>query len=331
MINTFWIDRPVLITGATGFVGSYLVERLLDAGASVTCIVRDYRPDSLFVNRDLFLDVNRVKGDLSDYRMVERTLAEYEIDTVFHLAAQTVVKIANISPYTTIQNNIESTLNVLEAVRVNGNIRHTVVASSDKAYGELSERRQYVETDPVNGLHPYDMSKSVTDLLAQTYHDCYSLDLAITRCGNIYGGGDMNWSRLIPRTIRRILRGKLPEIWGTGEETRDYFYVKDCVNAYMLLSEREAHGPYNFSTGEEMTVKGVIEAVCEAMGVPVQYDVKGNADGEINYQWLDSTKARKNLNWIPQYTFKKGIKSTVKWYMDYLGAESNGNGKIVLL
>jgi CDP-glucose 4,6-dehydratase len=262
--------------------------------------------------------VNRVKGDLADYRLVERTLAEYEIDTVFHLAAQTVVSIANTSPYTTLQNNIESTMNLIEAVRVNNKVRHVTVASSDKAYGELDERRQYVETDAVNGLHPYDCSKSITDLISQTYIETYNLPIAITRCGNIYGGGDMNWSRLIPRTIRRILRGKLPEIWGSGNETRDYFFVKDCVDAYVLLSEREAVGPYNFSTGEEMTVKNVVEAICAEMSVPIQFDVRNNLDAEINYQWLDSTKARTNLGWKPKYKFKAGIKNTVQWYQDYL-------------
>jgi len=317
-LRNFWLDRPVLITGATGFVGSYLVDRLLDAGANVTAIIRDYRPDSQLISRDLFLDINRVKGDLNDYRLIERTLAEYEIDTVFHLAAQTVVSIANIAPYPTLTNNIITTLNLLEAIRVNGKVRHTTVASSDKAYGELCERRAYVESDAVNGLHPYDCSKSCSDLIAQTYLNTYELPLAITRCGNIYGGGDVNWSRLIPRTIRRILRGKLPEVWGSGNETRDYFYVKDTVDAYVLLSEYEAQGPYNFSTGEELTVKKVIEFICAEMKTPIKYDVKNNVTGEINYQWLDSTKARTNLKWRPNYKFDKGIKNTVKWYRDYL-------------
>lgn len=317
-MNNFWLDKPVLITGATGFVGSYLVERLLDAGANVTAVIRDYRPDSQLINRELFTDINWVKGDLLDYRLIERTLAEYEIDTVFHLAAQTVVTIANISPYTTIQNNIITTANVLEAIRINGHVRHTVVASSDKAYGELPERRQYVETDAVNGLHPYDCSKSCCDLISQTYINTYGIPLAITRCGNIYGGGDVNWSRLIPRTIRRILRGKLPEIWGSGTETRDYFYVKDCVDAYVLLSEREAVGPYNFSTGEELTVQKVIEMICKEMKTPIKFDALGKVENEITYQWLDSTKARTNLNWKPNYKFKAGIKNTVQWYKDYL-------------
>ena len=167
-MDKFWTDRPVLVTGATGFVGSYLVDRLLDAGANVTCIIRDYRPDSLLINSEQFEYCNIVKGDLYDRDLIERVLAEYEIDSVFHLAAQTVVSIANKSPYPTISNNILTTLNMLEAVRVNGHIRHIAIASSDKAYGELAERRKYIENDPVNGTHPYDMSKSSSDLMAQT-------------------------------------------------------------------------------------------------------------------------------------------------------------------
>jgi CDP-glucose 4,6-dehydratase len=313
-----WQDRRVLVTGATGFVGSYLTSRLLDVGANVTVIMRDLRPDSCFINDDTHMECNIVKGDLLDYRLIERTLAEYEIDSVFHLAAQTVVSIANTSPYPTIDNNIRSTLNVLEAMRVYGKVRHAVIASSDKAYGELFHRRKYVEKDAVQGVHPYDVSKSCCDLLAQTYIMTYELPIAITRCGNIYGGGDMNWSRLIPNTIRRILKGQLPVIHGSGSETRDYFYVEDCVQAYMLLSERTAVGPYNFSTGEEMTVKKVIETLCKVMDVPVQYDTLCNANAEIYYQWLDSTKARTNLGWLPKYSFAEGLRKTVDWYRNRL-------------
>ena len=315
---TFWQYRNVLVTGATGFVGSYLTGQLLDAGASVTTIIRDWRPDSLLINGEDFEHINIVKGDLEDRDLVERVLAEYEIDSVFHLAAQTVVTIANKVPYPTIKSNILTTLNVLEAVRQNGHIRHTVIASSDKAYGELSEHKMYREDDPLNGLHPYDCSKSCTDMLAQTYINTYKLPIAITRCGNIYGGGDVNWSRLIPNTIRRILSGKLPEIWGTGEETRDYFYVYDCARAYMLLSQKEAHGAYNFSTGEELTVRRVIDYICNELKVPLQYDTLNHTEGQISYQWLDSSKARRNLGWLPEYEFDKGIKDTVRWYKDYL-------------
>ena len=318
-MNNFWVDRPVLVTGATGFVGSYLVDRLLDEGANVTCIIRDYRPDSLLINGDCFDECNIIKGDLYDRNLIERVLAEYEIDSIFHLAAQTVVSIANRSPYPTLSNNILTTLNVLEAARVNGCIRHVALASSDKAYGELSERRMYIEDDPVNGLHPYDCSKSTSDLMAQTYLNTYHLPVGITRCGNIYGGGDMNWSRLIPRTIRRIVRGKLPEVWGDGSETRDYFYVKDTVNAYMLMSEKEALGPYNFSTGEELTVRDVIDAICDEMGIKTKFNALGNVNNEIKYQWLDSTKARTNLGWQPLYTFEDGLHETVEWYRKYLG------------
>jgi len=318
MSISMWQDRPVLVTGATGFVGGYLTQRLIDEGALVTTIVRDYRPDSCFIDQDVFQECNMVRGDLLDYRLIERTLNEYEIDTVFHLAAQTVVSIANDAPYPTLYNNINTTMNVLEACRNHKKLRHVAVASSDKAYGELFKRRQYVETDAVQGVHPYDCSKAAGDLLSQSYAVCYDMPLAISRCGNIYGGGDMNWSRLIPNTIRRILRGKLPVVWGTGDETRDYFYVEDTVNAYLLLSERQAVGPYNFSTGEELTVKKVIETVCQVMGVKEQYDTLYNVNGEIYYQWLDSSKARKNLNWTPQFSFTEGLERTVEWYRSRL-------------
>jgi len=320
-MNKFWIDKPVLVTGATGFVGSYLVERLLDAGANVTCIIRDHRPDSMLINGDSFDYCNIVKGDLYDRNLIERVLAEYEIDSVFHLAAQTVVGIANDAPYPTLSNNILTTLNVLEACRNHKKLRHLALASSDKAYGELFERRMYIEDDPVNGTHPYDCSKSTADLMAQTYLNTYRVPIGITRCGNIYGGGDVNWSRLIPRTIRKIIRGEIPEISGNGDETRDYFYVKDTVSAYMLMSQCCAQGAYNFSTSEELTVRDVIDAICNEMGVKTKYDVLGKVENEIKYQWLDSTKARTNLNWKPQYSFARGLKETVVWYKDYLGCK----------
>lgn len=316
-----WQDRRVLVTGATGFVGSYLTERLLDVGADVVVIMRDLCPDSRFITECVHEECKVIKGDLLDRSLIERVLSDYEIDTVFHLAAQTVVSIANASPYPTIDNNIRSTLNILEAMRVYGKVRHAVIASSDKAYGELFTRRKYNEKDPVQGVHPYDVSKSCTDLITQTYIMTYDLPIAITRCGNIYGGGDMNWSRLIPNTIRRILKGQLPVIHGGGDETRDYFYVEDTVQAYMLLSERQAVGPYNFSTGEEMTVKKVIETLCQVMDVPAQYDTLHNSNAEIYYQWLDSTKARKNLGWSPKYSFAEGLRKTVAWYRKRLARD----------
>lgn len=322
MKQPFWQDRNVLITGATGFVGTYLTDRLLLEGANVVTIMRDFLPLSPFIDSNVHLDVTVVRGDLSNRELVERVISDYEIDSVFHLAASTVVSIANAAPYPTIENNIKSTLNVLEAVRTYGKVRHTVVASSDKAYGELDDRRMYVESDPVNGLHPYDCSKSCTDLLAQSYAATYNLPIAISRCGNIYGGGDMNYSRLIPNTIRRLLRGTIPVIHGTGNETRDYFYVEDAANAYVLLSEREAVGPYNFSTGAELTVKRVIETICEIMRLPIRYDVLNNSDAEICYQWLDSTKARDNLGWLPKFSFAEGLRRTVDWYKKRLAQDN---------
>ena len=314
--NNLWLDRRVLVTGATGFVGGYLVEKLLDYGADVITIIRDYRPDSRLLMSFDSDECRVAKGDLCDYRLVERVLNEYEIDTVFHLAAQTVVSIANDLPYPTLYNNINSTLNIIEACRNHKKLRHCVVASSDKAYGQLMKRRQYMETDPVMGVHPYDCSKACGDLMAQSYAMCWDMPLAISRCGNIYGGGDTNYTRLIPNSIRRILKGQLPLIWGTGDETRDYFYVEDCVEAYLLLSEKQAVGAYNFSTGAELTVRSVIEEVCKAMNVPVQYDTLNDLSGEIWYQWLDSSKARKNLGWHPKYSFTEGLQLTADWYRE---------------
>lgn len=322
MNNTMWLDRRVLVTGATGFVGSYLTDRLQLYGAEVVTIMRDFLPLSPFITSNYHADVTVVRGDLCDKDLVMRVLSDYEIDTVFHLAASTVVTIANADPYSTLRNNFNSTLNILEAMRVYGKVRHAVIASSDKAYGPLLTRSMYKETDPVQGVFPYDCSKSCTDLTAQSYAITYDLPLAVSRCGNIYGGGDMNYNRLVPNTIRRILRGKLPVIHGTGEETRDYFYVEDAVEAYLLLSQMEAQGPYNFAYGEGQTVKQVIETICKEMGVEKRYEIKKNADAQIFYQWLDSSKARTNLGWSPKFSFAEGIRRTVAWYRNRLAQDN---------
>lgn len=320
-MNTMWQDRQVLVTGATGFVGSYLTDRLLLEGANVVTVMRDLRPRSMFISEHIHEDVEVVKGDLCDRELVERVISDYEVDTIFHLAASTVVSIANNAPYPTIKNNLQSTLNILEAMRTYGKVRHAVIASSDKAYGELFTRRMYKETDPVQGVHPYDCSKSCTDLMAQSYAITYDMPIAVSRCGNIYGGGDLNFNRLIPNTIRRILRGKLPVIHGTGDETRDYFYVEDAVNAYMLMSQCEAVGPYNFAYGEGLTVKQVIETICELMGVPEKYEVMNNFDAQICYQWLDSSKARTKLDWTPKFSFAEGLRMTIEWYRKRLAKD----------
>jgi CDP-glucose 4,6-dehydratase len=236
MTNLFWRDRPTFVTGATGLLGGWLVRRLLELGADVVCLIRDWVPQSELVRSRLIEQVKVVRGDVRNQALLERILGEYEIDTVFHLAAQTIVSIANRNPVSTFETNIRGTWTLLEACRRSPAVRHIIIASSDKAYGS-QEKLPYTEDMPLKGQHPYDVSKSCADLLAQAYAATFNLSLAITRCGNFYGGGDLNWNRIVPGTIRSVIRGERPVIRSDGYYVRDYFYVEDAAAAYTLLAE----------------------------------------------------------------------------------------------
>jgi CDP-glucose 4,6-dehydratase len=238
----FWLDRPVFVTGGTGLVGAWLVKRLLAAGAEVVCLIRDWVPQSEVVRAGLMDQVKVVRGDISDQALLERALGEYEIRSVIHLAAQTIVGIANRNPVSTFQTNIQGTWALLEACRRSPKIEQVVVASSDKAYGDQMIL-PYHEDTPLQGLHPYDVSKSCADLLSSSYAHSFGLPVVITRCGNFYGGGDLNWNRIVPGTIRSVLRGERPIIRSDGGYIRDYFYVEDGAAAYMLLTEALATRP----------------------------------------------------------------------------------------
>jgi CDP-glucose 4,6-dehydratase len=240
--STFWLDRPTFVTGGTGLVGSWLVKQLVNAGADVVCLVRDWIPQSELVRTGLFERVKIVRGDIREQATLERALGEFEIDTVIHLAAQTIVTIANRNPISTFESNIAGTWNLMEACRRSPRVKQIVVASSDKAYGDQDDL-PYSEDTPLQGQHPYDVSKSCADLIARTYAVSYDLPVAITRCGNFYGGGDLNWNRIIPGTIRSILRSQRPVIRSNGKYVRDYFYVEDGAAAYMLLVEQLAERP----------------------------------------------------------------------------------------
>lgn len=233
--RAFWLDRPIFVTGGTGLVGSWLIKRLKDAGADVVCLVRDWVPQSETVRKGWIGQVKVVRGDIRDREVLERALGEYEVDTVVHLAAQTIVTIANRNPISTFETNIAGTWNLLEACRRSPKVKQVVIASSDKAYGD-QEVLPYDENTPLQGQHPYDVSKSAADLIAYTYAKSFDLPVVVTRCGNFYGGGDLNWNRIIPGTIRSILRGQRPVIRSDGEYIRDYFYVEDGAAAYMLLA-----------------------------------------------------------------------------------------------
>jgi CDP-glucose 4,6-dehydratase len=322
--STFWQDRPTFVTGATGLVGSWLVRRLLAAGADVVCLVRDWVPQSELCSAGLIEKVRVVRGDVCDRELLERTLAEYEIATVIHLAAQTIVPIANRQPFATFQTNIAGTWTLLEACRVNPTVEQIVLASSDKAYGEHATL-PYEESMPLQGRHPYDVSKSCADLIAQAYAPTYGLPVAITRCGNFYGGGDLNWNRLVPGTIRSVLRGQRPVIRSDGRSIRDYFYVEDGAAAYMLLAERLADDPglrgqaFNFANESQVPVLDLVRLILKLMDSTLEPDVRNQASNEIPHQYLSAAKAKSVLGWRPLFSLEEGLRRTMAWYRAFLG------------
>jgi CDP-glucose 4,6-dehydratase len=321
----FWRDRPTLVTGATGLVGSWLVQQLVDAGADVVALVRDWVPQSELIRRGPLESVRVVRGDVRDQPLLERVLAEYEVDTVFHLAAQTIVTIANCSPISTFETNIAGTWALLEACRRNPKARQIVLASSDKAYGD-HEQLPYDEDAPLQGRHPYDVSKSCADLIAKTYATSYDLPVVITRCGNFYGGGDLNWNRLVPGTIRSVLRGQPPVVRSDGQYVRDYFYAEDGAALYTLLAERLAKDPslsgevFNFSNETQVTVIELVERILRLMKSDLRPEVRNEAANEIRRQYLSAEKARRMLGWQPLFTLDEGLARTISWYEDFLGA-----------
>lgn len=320
--NGFWTDRPTLVTGATGLVGGWLVRRLLDAGADVVCLVRDWVPQSELVRASALERVKVVRGNVCEQDLLERVLGEYEIDTVIHLAAQTIVGIANRNPVSTFESNIQGTWSLLEACRRSPRVRQIVVASSDKAYGDQLTL-PYSEETPLQGCHPYDVSKSCADLIAHTYAVTYQLPVVVTRCGNFYGGGDLNWNRIVPGTIRSVLRGMRPVIRTDGSYIRDYFYVEDGAAAYMLLAEKLAEypelrgGAFNFSNEIQVTVLDLVRKILSAMHSDLDPDIRNEASNEIRHQYLSAEKARRVLGWEPLFTLEEGLDRTLSWYRDF--------------
>jgi CDP-glucose 4,6-dehydratase len=328
-MSSFWRDRPALVTGATGLVGAWLVRRLLEAGAEVTCLVRDWVPQSGLLRDGLVDRVRLIRGDVRDQALMERALGEYEIDTVFHLAAQTIVGIANRNPVSTFEANIQGTWATLEACRRSPTVGAIVVASSDKAYGDQVVL-PYDETTPLQGRHPYDVSKSCADLIAHAYAKTYRLPLAITRCGNFYGGGDLNWNRIVPGTIRSVLRGQRPVIRSDGSYIRDYFYVEDGAHAYMVLAETLARRPelageaFNFSDELQITVLELVRRILAGMGSDLEPDVRNEAKNEIVHQYLSAAKARRDLGWAPLFGLEEGLRRTIDWYRGFFSHDKHG-------
>jgi CDP-glucose 4,6-dehydratase len=327
-VSSFWRDRPTFVTGGTGLVGGWLTQRLVESGALVVCLVRDWVPRSTLLAGDLSSKVSIVRGDVRDQALLERILGEYEIDTVLHLAAQTIVPIANRNPVSTFESNIGGTWSLLEASRRSPAVKQVVYASSDKAYGECDDL-PYDETTPLRGSHPYDVSKSCGDLIAQSYANSYGLPVAITRCGNFYGGGDLNWNRIVPGTIRSVLRGERPVIRSDGTLIRDYFYVEDGAAAYMLLAEQLAGDPalrgaaFNFSNEMQLTVRDIVERILGLMGTGLDFDVRDEATNEIPHQYLSAKRAREQLGWQPLFSLDEGLKRTIEWYQKFVGSEDD--------
>jgi CDP-glucose 4,6-dehydratase len=328
--NGFWQDRRVFVTGCTGLVGAWTVRALRERGAHVVGLVRDQVAGSELAQSGLLGQIDVVHGKVEDQPLLERALAEYEIQTVIHLAAQTIVGIANRSPLSTFETNIRGTWCLLEAARRCGTAPQVLVASSDKAYGD-QDTLPYTEEAPLQGRHPYDASKSCADLLALTYHHTYRLPVCVTRCGNFYGGGDLNWNRIVPGTIRSVLRGERPVIRSDGSNLRDYFYVKDGAAAYLHLAECMARQPevvgqaFNFSTESRVSVLQLVEQLLRLMGSDLTPDVRGEANNEIKHQYLSAAKARRLLGWAPRYGLDAALRETIDWYRAYIrGPDSGG-------
>jgi CDP-glucose 4,6-dehydratase len=322
-----WRSRTVLCTGATGMVGGWVVNALLEADARVVALVRDtdYRVE--FFRSGAYRQVAIVHGDLQDYSTIERAINQYEVDTVIHLGAQALVMAAERSPLETFESNIRGTYNLLEACRVHRDlVQRVAIASSDKAYGD-NNGAPYTEDLPLVARHPYDVSKTCADLLAQTYAYTYELPVTIARCGNIFGGGDLNWSRLVPGTIRSLLADQTPPIRSDGSYVRDFLYVKDAAAAYLNLAEHAGEDgvrgeAFNFSPESPRTVLELVDCLAGVMNKRhLRPRILNQAKHEIPHQVLSAQKARTRLGWRPRYSLELGLTETVAWYARYLQTE----------
>lgn len=319
-----WRERRVLVTGATGIVGSRLCARLVALGANVTALVRDDDPQSAFYRAETVRACSVVRGELQSFETCMRAINAHDVETVFHLGAQTLVETARRDPLETFESNLRGSYNLLEAARRIGTVRGFVVASSDKAYGD-SDVLPYTEDMPLRGRHPYDVSKSCTDLLATSYAVSYGLPVTIARCGNIYGPGDLNWSRIVPGTIRSILANARPVLRSNGTNVRDYIFVDDVVSAYLALADaiddpRVCGEAFNFSPETRVDVFEIVRTIARVMGSGLEPVVLDTARHEIKDQTLDARKAREVLGWRAEWTLEDGLRATIPWYRAMLAA-----------
>jgi CDP-glucose 4,6-dehydratase len=320
---TFWQGRKVLVTGCTGFLGSWLTAALLARGAVVTGLIRILEPESELVRSGMIQHIHQVSGELLNYELLRQTLANQQIDTVFHLAGQTIVGVANQDPVTTFETNVRGTWLLLEAVRQTPTVREVIVASSEKAYGEQSQL-PYLEDSPLLGRHPYEVSKACADIIARSYAHTFGLAVGVTRCSNLYGGGDLSWNRLIPGTIRNVLSGQRPVIRSDGTFRRDYLYVADAVLGYLTLAEvldkSDIRGEaFNFGSGNPVSALEVVQTIVSSSGrIELEPIILNEVKNEIQEEYLCPDKAKKVIGWQPEYTLENGIRETMTWYKSYL-------------
>lgn len=318
-LDPAWAQRRVLVTGATGLLGGWMVRELVNRGADVVAVVRDSVPGTFIDVEGLRDRISVCRGDVTNASLVRRVLAEYEVQTVFHLAAQTIVPIANKSPISTFESNIAGTWTVLEGVRLGGSEVEVVVASSDKAYGP-SASLPYREDYSLHGRSPYDVSKSCADLISQAYAATWSTNVCVVRCGNLFGGGDRNFNRLIPGVIRDVMSGRRPVLRSDGTPVRDYIYAEDAARAYLLLAaamraDASLRGsPFNFSLESPKSALEIVQLILAVMGSDLLPDVQARAGSELVEQYLDASAAHARLGWQPEVPLTDGIKRTVEWY-----------------
>jgi len=330
MGSSFWKDTPIFVSGATGIVGSWLCAELLNRGAHVVALVKDFDPQSELIRTGNINRLTVVNGVLEDFWAIERAINEHDIQIVIHLGAQAIVGSALRSPLPTFETNIRGTYNLLEACRMHaGQVSSIVVASSDKAYGH-HDMLPYTEDAPLAGRNPYDVSKTCGDMLAQSYFHTYGLPVGIARCGNIYGGGDFNWSRIVPATIRSYFFEQRPVIRSDGTFVRDYLYVEDAVDGYLRLAERLNQDgitgqAFNFGNESPVTVLELVSEIQDLMeSQHMDPEILGIAEAEIHSQYLSADKARRLLNWNPANDLRSGLAETISWYREFLQMELSG-------
>ncbi len=318
MQQEFWKDKRVLITGSAGFLGCWLSNTLADAGAKVTGLDIKIKQDSNFHKFNLKNKISQLHLDITNYNLLKETLSQLEPEIVFHLAAQPLVTEANKNPLPTFENNIKGTWNVLESAR-NSNIDGIIVASSDKAYG-IPEKLPYDENHKLHGVYPYDVSKSVKDLISQAYYKTFDLPVGITRCGNFFGGGDLYFDRIVPGTIKSLIFNESPIIRSDGKFIRDYIYIKDVVDAYTTLAEnidRVKGHAFNFSTEIPLDVLTIVNKIAFLMNSNIQPTILNQVKTEIREQHLTSKKAREMLGWQAKYDLDLALKETIDWYKEH--------------